>query len=47
MEKFVFINFGVYGGYYYEKVGEEYDYGYLDFFEYGEMFIILYMLENG
>ncbi|MEL7249572.1 MAG: beta-ketoacyl-ACP synthase III [Bacteroidota bacterium] len=46
-EKLAFINPGAHGGYHHEKAGEEYDYGYPDTNEYGEMFITPHMLENG
>lgn len=38
VEKLVFINFGLYGGYYKKYIGEEVDYGYLDV-EFGEIFL--------
>jgi 3-oxoacyl-[acyl-carrier-protein] synthase-3 len=46
-EKLAFINPGAHGGYHHEQAGEEYDYGYPDTNQYGEMFITPRMLETG
>ncbi len=44
-EKLAFINPGAHGGYHFEKMGEEVDFGYTDA-EYGEMFITQHMIDE-
>ena len=44
-EKLAFINPGSHGGYHFDKMGEEKDYGFSDA-EYGEIFVNHHMIEN-
>lgn len=46
-EKLAFINPGSHGGYHFDKMGEETDFGYPSADEYGGMFLTPHMMESG